>query len=273
MAVITISRGSYSKGKDVAETVARRLGYRCISRDLLIEASEQFNIPEIRLIRALHDAPSVLERFTHGRERYLAYFETALLERVQRDNVVYHGLAGHLYLQGIRHVLNARIVADFEDRVRLEMSREGISRDEAAHILKKDDSERRQWSLRLFGVDPWDPSLYDLIIYIKKITVEDAAEIICSAVALENFQKTKESQEILDSRTLAAQVKAVIVQNYPHVTVTASGGTVTIAAGVDLSSGRRSAGQIQEMVEAARNVLGVKSVRVTAVNGDVIFHD
>jgi len=100
MAIITISRGSYSKGKEVAEKVAHRLGYVCLSRDLLLEASSQFNIPEIKLIRALHDAPSILERFTSGKERYLAYFAAALLERVQRDNVVYHGLAGHFYLKG-----------------------------------------------------------------------------------------------------------------------------------------------------------------------------
>jgi cytidylate kinase len=170
---ITVSRGSYSKGKEVAEKVAQRLGYACISRDLLLEASSQFNIPGIKLIRALHDAPSILERFTWGRERYLAYFATALLERVQRDNVVYHGLAGHFYLKGVSHVLNVRIVADLEDRVNLEMKREGISRDEAIYIIKKDDQERRQWSLRLFGVDTWDAALYDLVLHIKKMAVDD----------------------------------------------------------------------------------------------------
>ena len=61
MAIVTISRGSYSKGKDIAEKVAEKLGYECISRDLLLEASQHFNIPEIKLVRALHDAPSVLE--------------------------------------------------------------------------------------------------------------------------------------------------------------------------------------------------------------------
>src|SRR4030067_3303618 len=101
MPIVTISRGSYSKGKEVAEKVAQRLGYDCISRDILVEASEHFNIPEIKLVRALHDAPSVLERFTYGKERYLAYIESAFLERVQMDNVVYHGLAGHFFLKGV----------------------------------------------------------------------------------------------------------------------------------------------------------------------------
>ena len=47
MTIITISRGSYSRGREVAEKLAERLNFDCISRDILIEASEHFNIPEI----------------------------------------------------------------------------------------------------------------------------------------------------------------------------------------------------------------------------------
>ncbi len=69
MSIVTISRGSYSRGREVAEKVAKELNnYECISRDILIETSKQFNIPEIKLIRAIHDAPSILERFTYGKE-------------------------------------------------------------------------------------------------------------------------------------------------------------------------------------------------------------
>ena len=105
MAIITISRGSYTKGKEIAEEVAHKLGYQCLSRDILLEASEHFDIPEIHLVRALHDAPSVLERFNHGRERFVAFIENAFLEHVLDDNVVYHGLAGHFFLKGVDHVL------------------------------------------------------------------------------------------------------------------------------------------------------------------------
>ena len=145
MAIITISRGSYSKGKEVAERAAELLGYSCISRDLLVEASEQFNIPEIKLVRALHDAPSILERFTYGKEKYLAYVESAFLKHAQKDNMIYHGLAGHFFLTGVQHVLKVRVLADIEDRVRLETEREKIQPEEARHVLVKDDQERRQW--------------------------------------------------------------------------------------------------------------------------------
>ena len=37
MSIITISKGSYSHGKEVAEKVAEKLGYDCIARDDIIE--------------------------------------------------------------------------------------------------------------------------------------------------------------------------------------------------------------------------------------------
>jgi len=210
MAIITISRGSYSRGREVAEKLAERLSYDCISRDILIEASEHFNTPEIKLIRAIHDAPSILDRFSQGKELYIAYVREALLEHVENDNVVYHGLAGHFFLQGIPHVLKIRITADLEERVKNEAARENISLDKARDVLVKDDEERRKWALTLYRKDPWDSRLYDLTIHIGCITIDDAVNLILQAVNLPCFRKTKESQELLKDKLLSARIKAIL---------------------------------------------------------------
>lgn len=230
MSVITISRGSYSRGKEVAEKVAKQLGYECISRDILLEASEEFNIPEIRLVRALHDSPSVLERFTHGKERYISFIRKSLLQHVQKDNVVYHGLAGQFFLLNIPHVLKIRIIADMEERVKEEVKRENISEDKARYILKKDDDERRKWGLRVYGVDTWDSRIYDMVLHIKTLTVDDAVDLICQTIRKPAFQTTSESQKILNDKLLAAKVHAAIVKVLPVVKVTANEGVVRITA-------------------------------------------
>jgi hypothetical protein len=41
MSIITINRGSYSRGKEVAEKLALKLGYECISRDILNETGNR----------------------------------------------------------------------------------------------------------------------------------------------------------------------------------------------------------------------------------------
>jgi cytidylate kinase len=255
MAIITISRGSYSRGKEVAEKVAAALGYECISREILLEASEQFNIPEIKLVRAIHDAPSILERFTYGKERYVAYLRAALLKHIQKDNVVYHGLAGHFFLQDIPHVLKVRIVADLEDRIAEEMKRENISATEARHILKKDDDERRRWSIQIFGADTWDPMLYDMVLHIKSITVDCAVELILDAVKHRCFSTTAQSQKIIDDQTLAARVQAALVEEFPTARVSSREGELFVDVKGNLTEEQEI---ISRMRRIASHVAGIE---------------
>lgn len=258
MPIITISRGSYSKGREVAQEVARRLSYDCVAREVFIRASEQFNIPEVKFARAIHDAPSVFDRFTYGREKYIAYFRSALLQRLQRDNVVYHGLAGHFLIKGVAHVLKVRIIADFDERVRNEMTREGLLAEAAAQVLKRDDEERSRWSQHLYGIDTADPSLYDLVVHIGKIGVGNAADIICHASEFECFKTTYESQKAMDDLVIAAQVKAALIDRKPDVEVIATDGNLTIGTRSTLIDQPELA---REMELAAKSIPGVKEVK------------
>ena len=264
MAIITISRGSYSHGKETAERVADALGYECISREVLLEASEHFNIPEVKLERALHDAPSILQRFTYGKERYLAYINAAFLEKFQQDNVVYHGLAGQFMLRGVSHVLKVRILAEMADRVALEMEADkNLTWKEALARLHKDDEERRQWSLHLFGVDAWNSSLYDMVLHINKLNVQNAVDMICAAARLEQFQAVTQSRKTLDDLLLAARVKASLAGDYPMVQTHADDGVVTVDARFNITSEPALADKIKK---AALEVSGVKEVRMHALS-------
>jgi len=252
MAIITISRGSYSKGREVAEKVASRLGYSLVSRDVLLEASEHFHISEVKLVRAIHDAPSILDRFSHGRYCYLAFIQSALAQRAVEDNLVYHGLAGHLLLKGVPHVLKVRIIADLEARVAAEMERENLSQGQARDLLLKDDAERRKWTQSLYGVDPWDASLYDLVIHIRQLSVEDAVDLVAEAAGRPSFQSTPESQQKMEDLALACRVKAALVQeDCLDVAVTSEFGNVLVYT----KQGDRRAHQLEEKVKPLVTVM------------------
>jgi cytidylate kinase len=207
MAIITISRGSYFRGREVAEKLAEKLDYKCISREILLEASQEFNIPEIKLVRAIHDAPTILERFISDKGKYLAYIRAALLKHVQKDNVVYHGLFGNFFLQEIPHVLKVRIVADIEARVADEVEREGISAEKAREIIMRDDQERRKWALYLYGADTWDATFYDMVLHLKSIAVDDAVSLILHVLEFPSFQTTPESQQAVDNLVEATRLE------------------------------------------------------------------
>ena len=262
MAVITISRGSYSRGKEIAEKVAQKLGYGCVSREVILEAHEEFGVPEVKLVQAITNAPSILARFTSGKRRYVAYVEAALLQRVARRSVVYHGLAGQFLLRNVPHVLKVRVLADMEDRVAAQMERDGSPRDQALRLLRNDDAERRKWSQALYGIDTADPSLYDIVLHIGQLRVDDAVEIICRTSKLEQFQSTAESQAQIEDLALAAEAKAGLLHLDPDVVVRAEKGVLHVHTKTLLAQEH----QIVAKVEAAVLALeGVRQVKVHTV--------
>lgn len=259
MSIVTISRGSYSKGKDVAEKLAQKLQYDCVSREILLEASEEFNIPEISLVRAIHDSPSVLERFRHGKERYISYYQYALLKHVQKDNVIYHGLAGQYFLRAVPHLLKVRILASMEDRIQEVMRRDQVSAREAEHILAKDDDERRRWGLKLYGIDTWDSRLYDVVLLIDRLSVDDAVDLIAETIAKPVFQTTTESQQALDNQVLCAKIHAMLVNFSLMIEVQVKDGVVTLC---NIGEVLRSDSALRlKIAGLVREIEGVKDIQ------------
>jgi len=261
MAVITISRGSYSHGKEIANKLSRKLGYQCISREALIRASEEFNIPEIKLKRALHDSPSVLERFTYGKQRYLAYIRKAILEFLVQDNTIYHGLAGHAFVPNVQHKLSIRICAKFEDRLKEEMERMHLDDIEKAKVLlKNDDEERRKWGIFVLGRDPYDITSYDLVYNVSKVHVDDVVASIAGIAQLSYMKTTKESQQIMHDSFLAAQCKANVVSQFPYSNITADNGHVFVTLQASLTQEDTI---IQNIHQNLKNVNEVKSIKIS----------
>ena len=261
MAIITISRGSYSHGKEIANKLAGKLGYQCVSRETLIRASEEFNIPEIKLKKALHDSPSVLERFTYGKQRYLAYIRTAILEFLVQDNTIYHGLAGHAFVPNVQHKLSIRICAKFEDRLREEMERMHLDDiDKAKTLLKNDDEERRKWGVFVVGRDPYDITSYDLVYNLSKIHDDDVVDSIVSIVQLPYMKTTKESQQLMNDALLAARCKAEIVNQFPYSKITADNGHVFASLQASWS---KEDTIIENIHQSLENVKEIKSIKIS----------
>ena len=210
MTVITISRGCFSHGQEIAEKVAKKLGYECVSREILVEAAQLFNVAEKKLIRSLNNAPNILERIVHGKERYLEYIKAALLEYVRKGNVIYHGHAGHLLLTEIPQVLKIRIIADKEDRINLLQKRENETKEAAAGIIENEDKNRAYWTRYLYKMDINDPKLYDIVINIGNLTIQDACEIICVAARGNSFRITDESKQAVEDLAIASHLRAAL---------------------------------------------------------------
>lgn len=262
MGIITISRGSYSKGKEIAEKLADKLGYKCISREILLRASKDFNVPEVKLIQAIQDAPSFLDRLKNGKKKYIAFIRKAFLENIQNDNVIYHGLAGQFFTQGLPNILKVRITADVNFRINLVMKRENVSEEKARQMLIKIDEERTKWSMFLYGIDTKSPELYDIILHIDTISVDDAVDILYSYAQRSCFQTTDESKKKLKDMLIAAKAYSVIVKKFPDAIVKCKDGKVLISVESSLSVEKVLAKKFSKQL---KDIEGVKEVKTFVI--------
>ena len=89
MAIITISRGTFGGGKELAESIAGRLGYRCISREeLLTNTASQYVVPEGGLRAALDTKPGLLEQVKSTVTAMELPVEYAEIEMIPKTSIV-----------------------------------------------------------------------------------------------------------------------------------------------------------------------------------------
>ncbi len=263
MSVITISRGTFSGGKMLAECLAARLQYRCIDRDAIVERAAVPGVSQEVLRDALQKPPSFLDRFKHKKYMYLTLLQAALAEEVRTGRAVYHGNAGHLLLKGGTPVLRTRIIAPVEFRVKMAMQQLKVGRNEAINYIQKVDQDRQKWTHYLYGVDWGDPVLYDIVLNLEYLSIDEACDTLVHMVKKRCFEFNEECQAAMNDLALASRVKADLVLNREtealELEVTAHNGLVTIKGKL------ASLDQFREIERTAKAVQGVTALNMDAV--------
>jgi len=57
MPIITIYQGASGEGQELAQSVAKALGYHCVGREVLVEARRRYAIPEAKLHEIVEKGP------------------------------------------------------------------------------------------------------------------------------------------------------------------------------------------------------------------------
>ena len=84
-------------------------------------------------------------------------------------------------------------------------------------------------SSRYFDVnDPWDQSLYDVVIPMDKRSPAEAADIIIQNIARSVLQPSAQSRQAVADFLLAARVETTLFSKGHYVQVTSEDGTVTL---------------------------------------------
>jgi two-component system response regulator CpxR len=254
MAVITIFGGPFCRDEEVARLAADSLGYRLVEEDLFALAAERHDASPKSLKRAVYGPPSLFWRLSHERERCVAYLREALAETLTRNKLVYCGWLGHLLPQQLTHVLKVCMVDNFDYRVELAIAEQKLSEKDAQRLIRKGDQERLQWTQYLFDKEPYDKSLYDIVIPLHQRPVEDVVKLIQENTLKEALETTPASTKAMDDFLLAAKVSVALAEKGHHLQVSCDGGKAVMVVDKFVMRLKHLEEEVREIAEAAPGV-------------------
>ena len=213
MQIICVSRGSLSRGKELAQLLAQKLDYALLSREDLVEAAVEDGIQVGKLETSMMKPGAFTERLARERDHYLAFSTAYLCEKIKRGPLVYHGRTGHLLLRGVGNLLRVRVLADQEYRISAAMQSLGLDRERATRYLTQVEEDRRNWARFMYGVSWEDASQYDVIVNVEQMNVANAAAALVGMAQLPDFQMTPASQKAMEDLHLASRARVLLARD------------------------------------------------------------
>ncbi|WDP90063.1 MAG: response regulator [Desulfobacter sp.] len=266
MTILSFFSGTFCGKETIIQEISQAHGLRTITDlDLISTASELSNISEKKISRAFLDKPSVFNKFTHEKERSIAYLRLALAKNLAEPDFLLDGFTSMLIPSAVSHVLKICLIADTASRATRAAADKQISEKEAVGHVRRDDEIAGAWCDSLFKVqDPWDPSLYDIVIPTDKMDVQAAAALVADNLKREVIQPTKASLKAATDFVLAANVEVALAKEGHAVGVSARDGLVTLT----IHNNVLLLGRLEEELKAiAGQVAGVDTVETRIGKG------
>ena len=197
--VITISRQYGSGGREIGRRLAEALGVKYYNKELLSMAAEEsglckdfirnslVDVPTNKFWYALAINPQALLLSPDGGCVTGDMANKALSEAVnavaEKESCVIVGRYASSILKEKPHVLRVFITANYEDRLKKIMERDGLSEKAAASKMKKVDKERATYADLHFGDEWGSADNYDLCINCSGVGTDGAVAIIKEVLA------------------------------------------------------------------------------------------
>ncbi len=187
--VITLSRESGSRGQEVAEKLAAKIGFDLFHHEILeymIETSKNSKaLLETLDERGMNIVDDIVSALVHEHHLWPDEYSKLLLRILntigKHGNAVILGRGANCALKKI-NTLRVRIVApDTLRREYLQKTRD-LSMDDAQKIMVSTDANRNAFVKRYFNSDANDPANYDLILNTGTLSVDKTVQVIQCAI-------------------------------------------------------------------------------------------
>jgi cytidylate kinase len=269
MQLICVSQGSLSAGREFAEQLARKLDYRLLTREEVVDRATDEGIAIGRLEMAVMRRRPLDERLTQVKEHFQAFTTRCICERALGENLVYAGRSGHVLMPGVTHLLRIRVVTDMETRITAVMQRLRLGRDKAKQYIEQVEDDRERWARVLYNVDWKFAGIYDLIANLEQVSVGSATTALCGYAQLPEFQETPASRNALQNLLLASRARVAVARD--SRTQTASVKVRANAGALSVTYLPRDAAVAGAIPEVLGKLSGVGDLRCSMASTNILW--
>jgi|YelNatPaOPRAMG01_1025707.scaffolds.fasta_scaffold05657_11 cytidylate kinase len=182
MGIITISRQIGAGEAVVAKSVADKLGWECVDKQILNKEVEDtgINLPYIvhfdeRVPQKDEEPPNLKDH-----EIYIKALQKIIREFADKGDVVIVGRGANFILKDY-DALHFRLIADLPYRIQRVMETRWVNEGPARYIIEQNDKDRASFIRRYFHADWEDPVHYHAVLNTSKLGLETVVERIVSA--------------------------------------------------------------------------------------------
>lgn len=259
MSIVALSETTGSLGNEIGRQLSQTLGYEFADREIIAKAAERFGENVLELAHVTEERPTLWERLSDTKRRYLAAVEATLLEMATHDNVILSGRGVTVLLSKARHALRVRITAPEVVRAERIRQRDGLTPAAALDLVRHTDRERAARMRFLYHVDWDDPLLYDLVLNTERLDASRGARLIAETLADERYRSTAESRRELIDRCVVSQIRAALLTSPTlrdlQIVATSKDGRVSMSGRVDSPEQRAAVRRLAEHTPGVTDVL------------------
>jgi two-component system response regulator CpxR len=230
MPIVTLFSGVFCGKKPVLEDLIASTGYKRVTDDDVVrrvEASTDASASKIH--RAFTGKTSVFNKFTHEKECSIAHMRLAVAEMLVEDQLIIDGFSGLLIPETIGHILRVCLIAEMPYRINQAQQTESLAEKDAVKVIRQEDSDRAAWVDSLYSKqDPWEESLYDIVIPMNTIDKNRAGALIEENLLKDAVRRTKQSEKAQQDFLLASRTEAVLCKAGHDVMVEVDDGNVLV---------------------------------------------
>ncbi|MGD9124144.1 MAG: response regulator [Desulfarculaceae bacterium] len=262
MSVINIMSGSFCQSEEVAQGVASKLNYTLLRDEDLIGQLAREGGPEAgALRRAMYGRPSIFNQFSHDKPRAVSSLKLGVARLLENQDLVFLGHAALLMPREVRHILNVCLIAETPFRTARAARELGLNQKEAQTRVHRDDEAAFRWAEYVWDAEPWQSSLYDILLPMDQTPPEQALELICENAASQTLAPSEAWRRQVGDFQTTARVERVLAEaghDPKDAEVHTHEGVVTILINKKVIRLGRLEEELKRLAQGVEGVAGVK---------------